>query len=78
MNRDSVYYRQVQLLIRLLPLVAEEDCFVLKGEFRGMIEHPVSLGELETTRTVLIEKINAELTDPERRFLLSFKNKAPD
>ncbi len=31
MDRSSVYYRQVQLLISLLPLIAEEDCFALKG-----------------------------------------------
>ena len=31
MNRDSIYYKQVQLLIRILPLVATETCFALKG-----------------------------------------------
>ncbi len=31
MDRTSTYYRQVQLLVQLLPLVAEEDCFALKG-----------------------------------------------
>ncbi len=31
MDRSSVYYRQVQWLISLLPLIAEEDCFALKG-----------------------------------------------
>ena len=31
MDRTSVYYKQVQLLVQLLPLVAEEDCFALKG-----------------------------------------------
>lgn len=31
MDRDNPYYRQVQLLIRLLPLVARESCFALKG-----------------------------------------------
>ena len=31
MNRDSIYYKQVQLLIRVLPLVATETCFALKG-----------------------------------------------
>ena len=31
MDRTSPYYKQVQLLVQLLPLVAEEDCFALKG-----------------------------------------------
>lgn len=31
MNRDTIYYRQVQLLIRVLPLVASEKWFALKG-----------------------------------------------
>lgn len=31
MDRTSVYYQQVQLLVQLLPLVAEEACFALKG-----------------------------------------------
>ncbi len=31
MDRNSPYYKQVQWLIQLLPLVAEEGCFALKG-----------------------------------------------
>jgi predicted nucleotidyltransferase component of viral defense system len=31
MDKNSVYYKQVQLLIQVLPLVAGEDCFALKG-----------------------------------------------
>lgn len=31
MNRDTIYFKQVQLLIRVLPLVASEQCFALKG-----------------------------------------------
>ena len=31
MDRTSTYYRQVRLLVQLLPLVAEETCFALKG-----------------------------------------------
>lgn len=31
MDRDSVYYRQVELLVRVLPFVAKETCFALKG-----------------------------------------------
>ncbi|HUZ61430.1 MAG TPA: nucleotidyl transferase AbiEii/AbiGii toxin family protein [Hanamia sp.] len=31
MNTDTIYYKQVQLLVRVLPLIATEDCFALKG-----------------------------------------------
>lgn len=31
MDRNSPYYKQVSLLIRVLPVVAKEDCFALKG-----------------------------------------------
>ncbi len=31
MDRNSEYYKQVQLLINVLPLVANEKCFALKG-----------------------------------------------
>lgn len=31
MDSGNVYYKQVQLLVQLLPLVAEESCFALKG-----------------------------------------------
>lgn len=31
MNKQSTYYKQVSLLIRLLPMVEQEACFALKG-----------------------------------------------
>ena len=31
MNRNSIYYKQVQLLIQVLPFVARYSCFALKG-----------------------------------------------
>lgn len=31
MNKQSPYYKQVLLLIRLIPLIAKETCFALKG-----------------------------------------------
>ena len=31
LTRDSRYYRQVRLLVRVLPAVASESCFALKG-----------------------------------------------
>lgn len=31
MKKDSICYRQVQLLVRILPLLDSEKCFALKG-----------------------------------------------
>ena len=31
MDRNSIYYKQVQLLIQVLPFVAKQKCFALKG-----------------------------------------------
>ena len=31
MNKQNAYYKQVQLLIEVLPLIASEECFALKG-----------------------------------------------
>ena len=35
MDKTSPYYRQVALLVRALPYVANETCFALKGEPRS-------------------------------------------
>ena len=31
MDRQSVYYQQVQLLLQVLPIVSQHDCFAMKG-----------------------------------------------
>lgn len=31
MDRNSIYYKQVQLLIQVLPFVSKQKCFALKG-----------------------------------------------
>lgn len=31
MDRNSIYYKQVQLLMQVLPFVAKQSCFALKG-----------------------------------------------
>ena len=50
---------------------------IYEGEFANMAEEEASLDELEDMREFLIELINTDLTNEERRFLLSFKNKVP-
>jgi len=50
---------------------------VYADQFSGMTLDPVPLAVLEETREQLIAKINAELTKPEREFLLSLKRLEP-
>jgi hypothetical protein len=48
------------------------------SQFSGMTRDPVSLDTLVDVRQRLIEQINNELTENERRFLLSMKSGAPE
>ncbi len=48
------------------------------GEFANMAERDVSLDELVTVRERLVELIHQGLTENEKGFLLSFKNRKPD
>ena len=43
-----------------------------------MTNDPVELDALLNTRTILISKIRNELTEDERKFILSVKNKKPE
>ena len=49
-----------------------------RTQFQGMSNKPVELTELLTAREILIHQINNELTENERRFLLSVKIGEPD
>lgn len=51
---------------------------VYETEFRQMAKVDVPLEQLEEARETLINLINANMTDNEKKFLLSFKNKKPD
>jgi len=31
LDKNSIYYKQVQLLLEVLPYVSQEECFALKG-----------------------------------------------
>ena len=48
------------------------------AEFDGMMFEPISLLDLEGTLSQLIQKVHGALTDPDRRFLVSFKNGEAD
>ncbi|MFC5683263.1 nucleotidyl transferase AbiEii/AbiGii toxin family protein [Flavobacterium sp. MAHUQ-51] len=48
------------------------------SEFMQMAQVDVPLEQLEEARENLIHQINSQMTDNEKKFLLSFKNKTPD
>lgn len=50
---------------------------VFADQFAGMTNDPVPLAALESAREQLIERINADLTNAEREFLLSMKRLEP-
>ena len=51
---------------------------IYEGEFRNMAEHDIPLAALANAREQLVNIINNELTQEERKFLLSFKSREPD
>ena len=51
---------------------------IYETEFKQMAEIDVPLEELEEARENLIQQINSKMTDNEKKFLLSFKNKRPE
>ena len=50
---------------------------VFEKEFAGMTSFEVKYEELESVRKTLVKEIKQKLTDDERAFLLSFKEKEP-
>lgn len=73
MDRNSEYYKQVQLLTSVLPLVARETCFALKG---GTAIN-LFVRDVPGYRWTLTLSICRWITVI-RRFLLSFKSLKPD
>ena len=51
---------------------------IYETEFKQMAEVDVPLEQLEKARENLIHQINSQMTDNEKKFLLSFKSKTPD
>lgn len=51
---------------------------VYDGEFVAMTPQPVTLESLIETRAKMIHLLNSTITETEKLFLLSFKNKEPD
>lgn len=51
---------------------------IYETEFKQMAEVDVPLKELEEARENLIHQINSQMTENEKKFLISFKSKTPD
>lgn len=51
---------------------------IFSREFEGMTSEPVSLETLYQARDILINQLHAMLTDKDKAFLLSFKQRQPD
>jgi predicted nucleotidyltransferase component of viral defense system len=66
--------RPIHEMIRPNPV---DQRHTLINHFAGMAEEPFSYDEFEKTRHVLIEKVNAALTENDRHFLISFKKGEP-
>ena len=50
----------------------------LENQFKGMSDVPFDYADFEATRKDLIEKVNQNLTNIDREFLLSFENGSPE
>ena len=74
--KDTIYYRQANLLLRILPIVDGEEIF--ENEFKGMTTDEVKLNELLETRNKLVSMTKNSLTEDEKQFLLSVKMNKPE
>lgn len=50
----------------------------LENQFKGMSDEPFEYSDYENTRKELIEQINQNLTNTDRKFLLSFESGSPE
>ncbi|MDO8342017.1 MAG: nucleotidyl transferase AbiEii/AbiGii toxin family protein [Cellvibrio sp.] len=65
-------------IAELLNPVLKELQSICEGEFVAMTQQPVALEVLVETRAAMIRLLNSTITEAEKLFLLSFKNKQPD
>jgi hypothetical protein len=64
-------------IVELLQPGLKDISAIYHGEFEHMTENLVSKGKLEEALRQLIEIVNSSLTENERKFLISFKQKKP-
>ena len=50
----------------------------LKNQFQGMSDVPFDYADFEATRNELIEKVNQNLTNTDKEFLISYESGVPD
>ena len=87
MPADERYRRQVALLVRVLPLIAQEKCFALKGGtainlfIRNLprLSVDIDLAYLPVSdREDMVAGMVGEMPEEHRRFLLSFQLGTPE
>ncbi len=62
----------------LIDPVRKDITALYKNDFLEMTDEPVAIEELLTAREELVRRLSSELTDTERRFILSLKNGMPE
>lgn len=67
--------RPIHEILNPLPINQRQ---VLKSQFSGMTNEPFTCNEYDATRTKLIQVINQNLEEKEKKFLMSFKDGLPD
>jgi predicted nucleotidyltransferase component of viral defense system len=65
-------------MVELLNPGLQDISQLFENEFAGMSSEDVKLEDLISVRSDLISKIKTSLTDEQKKFLLSFKNKKPE
>lgn len=81
---NNLYAQKVELLLRMIPIISElapaliNQQEAMQNQFAGMTDIPFSYEEFEATRKDLISKVNAVLSDTDKRFLIGFEKAEPD
>lgn len=76
MPLDELYRQQAGLLVKIVPFVARETSFALKGG--TAIDKPVTLDELLQVREELIREMVGKMPTQHRQFLISVKRGEPN
>ena len=65
-------------MVEVLDPGVQDISQLFENEFAGMTSEDVKLEDLISVRSELISKIKTSLTDEQKNFILSFKNKKPE
>ena len=71
---NNVYTQKVEVLLKIIPIVAGEECFAIHGGTAIGFDY----SEFEETRWNLIKSVNNMFTDEDKSFLISFESGKPN